>query len=386
MKKHWFAYIFLGCFLLLIISESHAQSMLSYKVFENDTINIVDKDSLKQGVWKEFWPNGDLRSEVIYQNNKKRGLEIKWFDVPDCVEQESYYKDGMLDGPSVYYSKKCKKDFLETFKGGVKEGVEVSYYSNGHIKAEGNYKKGNLNGYYRVYDKNGKFAFESRSTNTDIDFNPNIADTANSVVFNVLKRNPQWKNKLIVADLTGSMYSYGQQVSTWLKLHFIKDTTSQHFVFFNDGDRKHDDEKKIGATGGIYHCKARTVEELIATMELTTRKGQGGDAPENVIEAILFGLSKSGKVEDVILIADNWAKARDIKMLARVKVPVRVILCGVVEGMEINEDYLNIAYKTKGSVHTIEQDITDLMKQSTGKKFNINGVDYIIKNGSVKVF
>jgi hypothetical protein len=54
--------------------------------------------------------------------------------------------------------------------------------------------------------------------------------------------------------------------------------------------------------------------------------------------------------------------------------------------MEINEDYLNIAYKTKGSVHTIEQDITDLMKQSTGKKFTINGVDYIIKNGSVKVF
>ena len=48
--------------------------------------------------------------------------------------------------------------------------------------------------------------------------------------------------------------------------------------------------------------------------------------------------------------------------------------------------YLNIAYKTKGSVHTIEQDITDLMKQGKDKKFNINGVDYIIKNGSIKVF
>ncbi|MCZ8284678.1 MAG: hypothetical protein O9353_04410, partial [Bacteroidia bacterium] len=106
----------------------------------------------------------------------------------------------------------------------------------------------------------------------------------------------------------------------------------------------------------------------------------------NVIEAILYGLNKSGKVDDIVLIADNWAKARDIKMLARVKVPVHVILCGVYEGMEINEDYLNIAYKTKGSLHTIEQDITNLMKQASGKKFNINGVDYIIKNGSVKVF
>ena len=121
-------------------------------------------------------------------------------------------------------------------------------------------------------------------------------------------------------------------------------------------------------------------------MELTIKKGHGGDAPENPIEAILFGLSKSGKVEDVILIADNWAKARDLKLLSKVKVPVRVILCGVYDGMEISEDYLNIAYKTKGSVHTIEKDITNLIKQSSGKKFNVNGVDYIIKNGNVKVF
>lgn len=385
MKSHLLAYI-IFIYSLVFGSSLNAQSILSYKVYENDTINVLDKDSLKQGVWKEFWINGDLKSEVSFKNSKKQGLEINWFDFPDCVEHESYYKDGVLDGPSIYYSKKCKKDFFETFKDGVKDGLELAYYPNGNIKAEGNFKKGNLNGYYRVYDKNGNFSFESRSTDVETNLSPNIADTVNSVVFNVLKRNKQWKNKLIVADLTGSMYPYAQQISTWLKLHFIKDTTSQHFVFFNDGDKKKDEDKKIGSTGGVYHCKAKTVDELISTMEATIKKGQGGDAPENPVEAIIFGLSKSGKVDDVILIADNWAKARDIKLLARIKVPVHVVLCGVYEGMEINEDYLNIAYKTKGSVHTIEQDITDLMKQSTGKKFNINGVDYIIKNGSVKVF
>lgn len=378
-------YILFTCF-LLSQNALNAQSMASYRIYEHDTINATDRDSLKQGVWKEFWPNGDLKKEVSYKNNKKQGLEINWYDEPDCVEKEAYYKDGLLDGPSISYTKKCKKKLFETFKNGLKDGLELEYYSNGHIKAEGKYKKGNLEGYYRVYDKKGNFSFESRSTETETDLNPNLSDTTNSVVFNVLNRNKNWKNKLIVADLTGSMYPYAQQISTWLKLHFLKDTTSQHFVFFNDGDNKKDENKKIGATGGIYHCKAKTVEELISTMELTIRKGQGGDAPENPIEAIIYGLNKSGKVEDVILIADNWAKARDIKMLARIKVPVRVVLCGVYEGMEINEDYLNIAYKTKGSVHTIEQDITDLMKQSTGKKFNINGVDYIIKNGSVKVF
>ena len=385
MKSHLFVHIL---FIYALASGLYvsAQTMSSYKVYQNDTINVLDKDSLKQGLWKEFWGNGDLKSEVSYKNNKKQGLEIGWFDDPDCVEVEAYYKDGMLDGPSIFYTKKCKKDVFQTFKNGQKEGLELEYYPNGHIKAEGNYKKGNLDGYYRVYDKNGIFSFESRSTNVETNLQPNEADTVTSVVFNVLKRNKQWKNKLIVADLTGSMYPYAQQVSTWMKLHFMKDTTSQNFVFFNDGDKKRDEDKKIGATGGVYFCKAKTVDELVSTMESTIKKGQGGDAPENPIEAIIYGLNKSGKVEDVILIADNWAKARDIKMLARIKVPVRVVLCGVYEGMEINEDYLNIAYKTKGSVHTIEQDITDLMKQSKDKKFNINGVDYIIKNGSIKVF
>ena len=86
---------------------SYAQKLLSYKVYQNDTINIIDKDSLKQGIWKEFWSNGDLKSEVSFKNNKKQGLEISWYDELDCVEHESYYKDGVLDGPSIYYSKKC---------------------------------------------------------------------------------------------------------------------------------------------------------------------------------------------------------------------------------------------------------------------------------------
>lgn len=383
MKTHLFILLF---FSVCLCNTITAQTMRNYIIYETDTINIIDKDSLKQGVWKEFWTNGDLKSEVFYKNNKKQGHEIKWFDVPDCVEQEAYYKDGLFDGPCIYYNKNCKKDFFENFKNGVKDGVELSYHSNGNVKAEGIYKKGHLNGYYKVYDKKGQFAFESPGTTTDAELMPSLKDTSTNTIFQVFSRNKNWDKKLIVSDLTGSMYPYAQQLSTWYKLHFTKDTTSQHFIFFNDGDRKADVDKKIGLTGGLYHCKAKNVDELIATMNLAIKKGQGGDAPENVLEALLYGITKSGKVKEVILIADNWAKVRDIKLITRLKTPVRVVLCGVYDGMEINEDYLNIAYKTKGSVHTIEQDITELMNKTAGKKFNINGVDYIIKNGNVKVF
>lgn len=382
MKKA-FAIPFL--LLFFMFSGNFRAQYLHFEVHDNDTINVITQDSLKQGIWREFWPNGDLKSETSYKNSKRDGLEIVWYDSPDCVEQEAYYREGKLDGTLIHYSKKCRKDLEENYKKGVKEGPEVEYYSNGYKKAEGTFKKGNLDGYYKVYDRKGRFSFESRSTETESDLKPRVADTLTNVVFNVFKRNAQWKRKLIVADLTGSMYPYAQQISTWLKLHFVRDSLRQSFVFFNDGDNRKDETKKVGITGGTYYCTAKSTEQLIAAMNLTIRNGQGGDAPENVVEAMIYGIKKNKNIDNIVLIADNWAKVRDIFLLSRVKTPVRVILCGVTEGMEINADYLNIAYKTKGSVHTIEQDITDLITQSSGKKFNINGVDYIIKNGTIKL-
>lgn len=373
--------------LCLIMFQTHYAQHISYKIDAGDTINIVDRDTLKQGVWRHYYPGNKLKSEVVYKNNKKQGLEIQWYNNHNnCVKQETHYNNGVLDGPITYYTKGCRKDMIENFKNGVKEGIEITYHANGNIKAEGVYKKGNLDGVYKIYDKNGKFSFESRSTNEEIQFEPNLEDTSNYGVYKVLNRNPKWKKTLIVTDLTASMYPYAKEINTWLKLHFLKDTAQQYFVFFNDGDNKRDADKKIGVTGGIYLCKAKTTEDLVNTMKLTIKKGEGGDSPENVVEAILFGLKKVRKPDNIILIADNWAKVRDLNLITRVKVPVRVILCGVYEGMEINTDYLNIAYKTKGSIHTIEQDITELINQTSGKSFHINGFDYIIKNGSIKAY
>ncbi len=376
MRNFWPAIFFL--FTTCVTAQ-----IKSFYLDQGDTINIIDKDSLRQGVWRTFHAGGKLKSETVYKNNKKQGLDISWYS-SGCVKQETFYNNGQLDGPITFYSHNCKKELTENYKNGIKEGLETAYFSNGRIKSEGNFKKGNLDGVYKVYTKNGEFSFESRSTTGPIDFETDVADTANNAVFKVLNRNPKWRKNIIVTDLTASMYPYAKQINTWLKLFFMKDTAQQYFVFFNDGDQKKDVDKKIGITGGIYICRAKTCDDLINTMKITIKKGEGGDSPENVVEAILTGLKKVRKPDNIILIADNWAKVRDINLITRVKIPVRVILCGVYEGMEINTDYLNIAYKTKGSIHTIEQDISELINQTSGKKFNINGFDYIIKNGSIR--
>jgi hypothetical protein len=48
---------------------------------------------------------------------------------------------------------------------------------------------------------------------------------------------------------------------------------------------------------------------------------------------------------------------------------------------EVNEEYLTLAYKTGGSIHTLNEDIYDLNKMTDGKKIIINAVEYVLNNG-----
>ena len=57
-----------------------------------------------------------------------------------------------------------------------------------------------------------------------------------------------------------------------------------------------------------------------------------------------------------------------------------VILCGV-RNNDVNLDYLNLALKTKGSLHLIEQDINNLAAMKEGETITIGRKSYTITNG-----
>jgi hypothetical protein len=58
---------------------------------------------------------------------------------------------------------------------------------------------------------------------------------------------------------------------------------------------------------------------------------------------------------------------------------VRVILCGV--RYYPNPAHLYIAWKTKGSLHTIKEDITKLAEMKEGESITVMGKSYKILNG-----
>lgn len=199
-----------------------------------------------------------------------------------------------------------------------------------------------------------------------------------STVIKVLNRM-QWNNMLVVADVTASTYAFSGQLLLWLKLHEAERRIKQ-FVFFNDGDDKDDENKMVGSTGGIYSTSSSVFEVVEQLVFKTMSAGNGGNIPENNIEALLHGLRACPDCASVVMIADNSSAVSDMALLKQVGKPVHIILCGVHDVM--NTDYLNIAKSTGGSVHTAEEDILQLVHFKEGQIITLLGRNYVIKNGN----
>jgi hypothetical protein len=203
---------------------------------------------------------------------------------------------------------------------------------------------------------------------------------SDSTIFKVLERKKEWNNIAVVADLTGSMAPYSSQLVLWFKLK-VNDKRIKDLIFFNDGDLTPDATKVLGSTGGIYHGKATNYAQIRELAIKTITNGCGGDIPENNIEALLFAIKEAPSTKEFVMVADNTAPVKDMILLNKVTKPVHIILCGTHFG--VNPEYLTIARKTGGSVHTMEKDLENLILKNEGEKFEFMGEYFQILNGEV---
>jgi hypothetical protein len=212
-----------------------------------------------------------------------------------------------------------------------------------------------------------------------------IMDTIKKpTVKEVFKRQKNWNNAVLIVDLTTSMIPYNSQVILWQLLNsergFFKEV-----VMFNDGDSAPEKSKKVGKTGGIYHEKNISFEALRKTSFEVCQNGIGNsDFPENDLEAVLFAIEKNPNAGEYILIADNDAPPRDMSLLNKISRPIRIVLCDTESG--ILPEYLEIARRTAGSVHTITDDILDLMKRKEGEVFFVGNRRFKISSGRIRLF
>ncbi len=111
--------------------------------------------------------------------------------------------------------------------------------------------------------------------------------------------------------------------------------------------------------------------------------GDGGERPENDIEAMGKTLDRSGIApKAIVLIADNNSPVRDLSLFNKLraqKVPVYVIVCGAIHGF-VSVEYLEIARRTKGKVFTMEGELAGLLDLNEGETIEVGTQKFIVRD------
>ncbi|MDP4797314.1 MAG: hypothetical protein NWR50_00490 [Crocinitomicaceae bacterium] len=201
-----------------------------------------------------------------------------------------------------------------------------------------------------------------------------------STLLKIFERNKaEWKDMLVVCDVTGSMSPYTAQLLLWIKAN-QKLRNMKDIVFFNDDDEKSTNETVREDKTGMWSASSGDFKKV---MEVAATAMKDGQHIENNLEAVCRAIKEfpDGKGK-VIMIADNWEDPCDMQLLSYLKaqkIPLRIIICGV--NASINTIYLDLARATGGSVHTMEGDLTDLATMGEGKKLKIGNAEVVLYNG-----
>lgn len=122
-------------------------------------------DNKRQGIWKKYFPTGDLKSEITYSDNHPLG-DYKVFYVDGQVEEEGYWLVNRNTGDFKRYHEngKLSQEFLFNSTG-KRHGEQKYYGENGKIVLSVEIDRGVVHGVYKTFYADGTIREEKRMTN-----------------------------------------------------------------------------------------------------------------------------------------------------------------------------------------------------------------------------
>jgi len=119
------------------------------QIFQNGKVigeGIIKEDGKEDGPWKDFYPDGKLKSAGNYTDGKKTG-DWKYHHSNGIIEQSGRYNiQGKPDGLWRWYYDSGQLFKEEIYRNGLKDGLMVAYDETGVVIEEGEYYNGNEDG------------------------------------------------------------------------------------------------------------------------------------------------------------------------------------------------------------------------------------------------
>jgi len=200
-----------------------------------DTINTIDASGKKQGVWKKYHPNGIVRYEGQFKNDKPTGtfkhyddkgkLSMKVHHFPNTSYANMYYQTGELKATGKYENQ--QKDSIWTY-----------YHLNGHPISEEFYLSGKREGTWKIFYSNGKIAEEKNYTD-----NIEHGDWIEYYESGKIKSKSTYDK----GRMEGKRYFYYENGLTKILGNYSRDVRHGVWMYYNeDGTTKKKEEYNFG--------------------------------------------------------------------------------------------------------------------------------------------
>lgn len=117
-------------------------------------------DGRKTGLWKEYYCNNNLKSEITFENNRPSGY-AKMYHENGKIKEEGLWKNNRWVGDyKLYYENGQVQQAFKFNTTGKREGDQKYFYENGQKMIEGNWAEGKEAGIVREYYENGDLKSE----------------------------------------------------------------------------------------------------------------------------------------------------------------------------------------------------------------------------------
>jgi antitoxin component YwqK of YwqJK toxin-antitoxin module len=192
--------------------------------FENNKTTI-EKDGFydnnrKSGVWKTYYKNGNIKSEITYVNNKADGYAKIYYE-NGKISEEGNWKGTKWVGKYLYYHDNGNKAYEWSFnEEGKRTGEQKYYHENGKLQIKGEWVDGKENGIISEYDSGGNLKSEKVFASGSIDVKTSkfyatkkvsvseIPDDTNATVSNSLDTNNENQNSYETFNGNGTYKLY----------------------------------------------------------------------------------------------------------------------------------------------------------------------------------
>ena len=137
-----FIFIVIPLYLIYRDKQNKPSDFVNTKTGRRLSEKLIDEEDRdkKNGVYTEYYENGQKEFERIYKDGKRDGLQTNWFENGQKKE-EGTYKDGKKDGKWTKWYENGQKEIEETYKDRELE-VHTEWSENGQKCYESIFKDG----------------------------------------------------------------------------------------------------------------------------------------------------------------------------------------------------------------------------------------------------